>query len=226
MVQGREPSVFQGTGPEGHRGRMRKRLLDNPGALADYEIIEMLLFLGVPRRDTKPLAKGLVLRFGGFREALLAQPALLMAAGVPSLAAEGFGVVADAAQKLAEAERREMVILGDRIALDRYFADATRPWRLGLSLLLLGTRNQVITEHACEKADTASVSRQVLREALRHHATAAIIVRREAGVATITGPDRDLLRQVRQGAEALSIAVHDLVVVGPDRTWRSLGSER
>ena len=221
-MQGREAEAIRGTGPQGHRGRMRKRLLDNPGALADYEILEMLLFLGIPRRDTKPLAKGLVIRFGGYREALLAQPSLLEAAGVPPLAAEGFGVVADAAARLAEAERRDTVILGDRFALDGYLGDVTRPWRPGISVLLLGTRNQVLADYAFEKADAPSVVKHVLREALRCHATAAIIVRRGPGIPQVTEPDRAMLRQVREGAEALSIAVHNLVVVGQDRRWVSL----
>ncbi|MHA4801761.1 hypothetical protein, partial [Enterococcus faecium] len=56
---------FPSTGPHGHRARMRARLLARGGAgLADYEIIEMLLFLGIPRGDTKPLAKAAINRFG------------------------------------------------------------------------------------------------------------------------------------------------------------------
>lgn len=52
------PKPFTSTGPYGHRSRMRGRLLAGEFALADYEILEMLLFLGIPRKDTKPLAKG------------------------------------------------------------------------------------------------------------------------------------------------------------------------
>ena len=68
------PSVpFASTGPHGHRQRMRERLLARgPGALADYEVLEMLLFLSIPRRDTKPLAKAAINRFGSLRAVLLA----------------------------------------------------------------------------------------------------------------------------------------------------------
>ncbi len=221
-MQGRPPAIIQGTGPQGHRGRMRKRLLDNPGALADYEILEMLLFFGISRRDTKPLAKGLVLRFGGFREALLAQPDLLEAAGLPALAARSFRMVADAAERLAEAERRETVILGDRTALDAYLRGHPGPWRPGVSVLLLGTRNQVLADTACEDADSPAVVKQLLREALRSHATAAILVRRAAGAAQISDRDRAMLRQVIDHARPLSITIHNLLVVGPDRRWLSL----
>ena len=69
----RPPPPFSSTGPHGHRRRMRERLL-NAGAasLADYEILEMLLFLGIPRRDTKPLAKALINSFGSLAGVLTA----------------------------------------------------------------------------------------------------------------------------------------------------------
>ena len=67
--------MFESTGPHGHRGRMRGKLLAHgPGALADYELLEMLLFLGIARRDTKPLAKATLNRFGGLAETLAAPP--------------------------------------------------------------------------------------------------------------------------------------------------------
>src|SRR5271155_2322052 len=62
---------FTSTGPHGHRERMRGRLLEKgAAALADYEILEMLLFLGIARRDTKPLAKAMINRFGSLAAAL------------------------------------------------------------------------------------------------------------------------------------------------------------
>ena len=60
-----KPPAFASIGPHGHRQRMRERLLARgPGGLADYEILEMLLFLGIRRGDTKPLAKAAINRFG------------------------------------------------------------------------------------------------------------------------------------------------------------------
>ena len=60
----------------GHRERLRQRFLDvAPDALADYELLELLLFFSVYRRDTKPLAKELIARFGGLGAALAADPA-------------------------------------------------------------------------------------------------------------------------------------------------------
>ena len=56
------------SGTEGHRDRMRARLLAaGPDALADHEMLEMVLFLALPRRDTKPLARLLLTRFAQLR---------------------------------------------------------------------------------------------------------------------------------------------------------------
>src|SRR5476649_810123 len=84
-------------GAEGHRNRMRARLLAaGPDALADHEMLEMLLFLALPRRDTKPIARELLHRFGGFGAAVTASPGELR--GV-----EGLGDAGIAALKLAHA---------------------------------------------------------------------------------------------------------------------------
>jgi len=201
---------------------MRGRLLKDPAALADYEILEMLLFLGIPRRDTKPLAKGLIMRFGGLAKALMAGATPLSEAGVPPRAAEAFKMIADAAEQLTRAQHRDPVMLGDHHALAGYLADGARPWRQGWSVVLLGTRNQVLAERACDAADAAAVAGQVLREALGRHATAVILVRGSAGSPEITDADRALFKTVRERAEALSITLHDLVVIGRDRRWCSL----
>lgn len=221
-MQGQQTDIIQGTGPQGHRGRMRGRLLKDPVALADYEILEMLLFLGIPRRDTKPLAKGLIMRFGGFAKALMAGAKPLDEAGVPPRGAEAFKMIADAAEQLTKAQHRDPVMLGDHVALARYLADGARPWRQGWSMVLLGTRNQVVAERACDAADAAAVAGQVLREALGRHATAVILVRGSAGPPEITEADCALFQTVQERAEALSVTLYDLVVIGEDRRWCSL----
>ena len=63
----------------GHRHRLRDRLIwGGPGALADYEVLEVLLFAALPRGDTKALAKSLIAEFGSLGEVLSAPPEMLM----------------------------------------------------------------------------------------------------------------------------------------------------
>ena len=70
---------FESTGPHGHRGRMRDKLLTRgPDALADYELLEMLLYFAMPRGDTKPLAKALINRYGSFANVLAAPKQALL----------------------------------------------------------------------------------------------------------------------------------------------------
>lgn len=61
----------------GHRERLRQRFKAAPDALADYELLELLLFRVIPRADTKPLAKSLLTRFGSLAEVLGAPEKLL-----------------------------------------------------------------------------------------------------------------------------------------------------
>ena len=205
---------------------MRGRLLKDPAALADYEILEMLLFLGIPRRDTKPLAKGLIMRFGGLAKALMAGAKPLDEAGVPPRAAEAFKMIADAAEQLTKAQHQDPVILRDHHAVARYLADGARPWRQGWSVLLLGTRNQVIAQPACDATDAPSVIGQVLREALGRHATGVVLVRGSQGPPEVTEADGALFKTIQERAEALSITPYDLVVIGRDRRWCSLAGRR
>ena len=68
---------------EGHRARLRQRLLDGgPDALLDHELVEYLLALAIPRRDTKAQAKALIARYGGLGPLLEAEPAVLRKEGL------------------------------------------------------------------------------------------------------------------------------------------------
>jgi len=114
--RGDELSELAGKAPHffGHRARLRQRLIaGGPDALPDYELLEILLFAGNPRGDVKPLAKGLLERFGSFGEVLSADADDLL--GVPGLGEAGVAAlksVREAALRLSRAELRERPILG------------------------------------------------------------------------------------------------------------------
>lgn len=82
-------------GAEGHRARMRARLLQaGPDALADHEMLEMVLFLALPRRDTKPIARALLDQFGGFGAVISASmPELLRVDGLGEAGAAALKVI-------------------------------------------------------------------------------------------------------------------------------------
>ena len=210
-------STFSSTGPEGHRSRMRARLLAGATALADYEILEMLLFLGITRRDTKPEAKRLINRFGSLAATIMAGHKLLRDAGLHQRAIEALELVAEAAVQLARAERVERVMLGNWTALEQYLDVPTRTLQPpGFSALLLNNRNQLLAEHRWPpEVDAATLGREMLRHALERHATAVILVRNRADApAMLSGEDRDLHARLERIASALSVTLHDLIVIG------------
>lgn len=223
-----ESIPFQSTGPAGHRSRMRDRLLAGPAALADYEILEMLLFLGIPRRDTKPQAKGLINRFGSLAATLTAGRGPLRAAGLEQRAIEAFDLVAEAAAQLSRAESGERVMLGNWTALERYLNLPSRVHQpAAFGALLLNNRNQLLAEHRWQPdVDAATLGREMLRYALERHATAVILLRNQAEAQPVlTGADRALHARLEQAGAALSVLVHDLVVIGGG-DWISLRQQR
>ena len=100
---------------EGHRARMRARLLTaGPDALLDHELLEMVLFLAVPRRDVKPIARALLARFGSFAGAVSAPLNDLRAVeGIGDAGAAALHTIRAAALRLARAEVRERPLLGN-----------------------------------------------------------------------------------------------------------------
>jgi DNA repair protein RadC len=91
-MRAEEVKPFASTGPAGHRARMRVRLAERGGAaLADHEVLEMLLFFGIPSGDVKPLAKATINRFGSLAAALGAEPERL--AGLPGWGARAAAAV-------------------------------------------------------------------------------------------------------------------------------------
>src|SRR3977135_2700615 len=90
----------------GHRQRLRERFVTaGADALADYELLELLLFLAIPQRDTKPLAKALIAKFGSFADVIAAKrERLLEVEGVKDGTVMALKIVEAAALRLAKAK--------------------------------------------------------------------------------------------------------------------------
>ena len=203
---------------------MRTRLLARPAALADYEIIEMLLFLGIPRRDTKPEAKGLINRFGSLAAALRATGDELGRAGLPPAVADAFGVVAAAAAHLSQVAPATRPRLSDWTALERYLDPAARARQPpGFAALLLDSRNQLLGERRwAAETDWAVLQKELLQHAVGQYAAALILVR-SAGrdMPDILPEDRGRYAGLSRAAGNLSVLLHDLLVIGGG-DWLSL----
>ncbi|MBO1077254.1 DNA repair protein RadC (plasmid) [Roseomonas marmotae] len=211
-----------GTGPHGHRRRMREKLLTRgPGALADYEILEMLLFFAFPQSDTKPLAKRLINRHGSFA-AVLAAPSeeLLAQADLGAQSVAALKLVQDTALRLAQAEVVERPVLNSWDRLMGYLDTAlVRETGEQHRMLFLDSRNRLIADETQAPDSTTPVSpRAVIRRALELHATALILVHHQPNAAP--APSRaeiERTRQIKAAGAVLSVVVHDHLILGSRR---------
>ena len=218
---------FAGTGPQGHRARMRERLLERGAdGLADYEMLEMLLFFAFKQGDTKPLAKALINRFGSFAGVLAAPMETLMAIrGLGPHAVAAVKLVQAAAVRLARAEAVEQPVLNnwDRL-MDYLNAVMAREKVEQFRVLFLDPKNRLIADEAQAKGTvnhTPVYPREVVKRALELHATAIILVHNHpSGDPTPSREDVEMTREIERAAGTLGILVHDHIVIGNGK-WLS-----
>ncbi len=219
------------TSMEQHRARMRHRLLTGgPEALADHELLEMALFLALPRRDTKPVAYRLLARFGSFANAIAA-PANDIAAveGMGEASAAALKLVQAAALRLSRAEVADRPVLSHWDALMAYLnaAMAREPLEQ-FRILFLDTRLRLLADEAQTRGTvdhTPVYPREVVRRALELQATAIILAHNHPSGGLQPSPDDiAMTRQIVDAARTLSIAVHDHVIIGNGR-WLSFRNE-
>ncbi len=220
------------TGADGHRERLRTRLLTaGPDALADHELLEALLFLAVLRRDTKPIARELIARFGSFAAVIAAPPAeLATVADVGPSVVAAIKTVQAAALRLARAEvKSHQPVLNnwDRL-MDYLNAVMARERVEQFRVLFLDTRNRLLADEAQSRGTvnhTPVYPREVVKRALELNATALILVHNHpSGDPTPSSEDVAMTREIRDAARALSVVLHDHVIVGNGR-WLSFRRE-
>lgn len=197
---------------------MRERLLARgAGTLADYEVLEMLLFLGIPRRDTKPLAKAAINRFGDLAAVLDAPDPALAGLGLGGPCARVLGVVREAARRLALADAVEKPQLNTWDRLSAYLDETlVRRPEAGLRLLLLDGRNRLLGDEAVPGGlDDPGLARAAGERALRLHATALIVVdHRPAGGLDYREADVEAVNRLKERAALLAVLLHDVLIAG------------
>ena len=216
----------------GHRSRLRKRFLAGGGeALADYELIELLLFQALPRQDTKWIAKALLKRFGSYAAVLHAEPAELAAVErVGEAAVVAIKTVAVAAGRLAHQEAFEQPVLNswDRVVAYLRVKMANQKTE-SFRILFLDTRNRLIADEEQQRGTvnhTPLYPREVMKRALDLAASAVILVHNHpSGDPSPSKADIDLTKEVRDLGAGMGVTVHDHVIVarGGHSSFRSLG---
>lgn len=206
----------------GHRERLRARFREaGAEALADYELLELLLFRAIPRRDVKPLAKQLLAKFGSFAEVITASPARLAEAELSDGAITEFRLVQAAAQRLTRGAVKKRPVLSSWSSVLEYcraamaFADKEQ-----FRILFLDKRNQLIADELQQVGTvdhTPVYPREVVKRALELSATAIILVHNHpSGDPTPSPADIQMTQAVHDIAKPLGIALHDHIIVGKE----------
>lgn len=205
----------------GHRARLRQRLFDGgPDALLDHELVEYLLALAIPRRDTKPLAKALLHEFGGIAGLLTADAkALARVPGMGETSAAAIKAAHAAALRLLRAEVAEKPMLANWQALLDYLrADMAHHSIERVRVLHLNSKNMLIRDELVSEGsiDEAAVYiREIVRRAIDLGSAAIILVHNHpSGDPSPSRADIELTRNLIDAAKRLGISVHDHIIIG------------
>jgi len=224
MPPKRDPSLAEAPPHfHGHREWLRARFREaGPEALADYEMLELILFRAIPQRDVKPLAKTLLEKFGSYAEVISAPPERLKEVdGLGDAAVTEFKIVAAAAQRLAKGQVRKRPVLSSwSSVLDYCRAAQAFAEKEQFRILFLDKRNQLIADKVQQQGTvdhTPVYPREVVKRALELSATAIILVHNHpSGDPTPSSADIEMTKQVANVAKPLGVQLYDHIIVGKD----------
>ncbi|MBY0421884.1 MAG: DNA repair protein RadC [Parvularculaceae bacterium] len=216
----------------GHRDRLRERFARaGVAGVQDYELLELILFRALPRRDVKPLAKELLARFGGFAEVVAAPvERLVETKGVSETVALEIKIVQAAALKLMQERVLNRTVIGNWNALLSYCRAAMADeQKEQFRILFLDKKNNLIADEVQQQGTvdhTPVYPREVVKRALELGASAIILAHNHpSGDPTPSRADVDMTNQIVRAAQTLGIAVHDHIVIGKAReaSFKALG---
>jgi DNA repair protein RadC len=179
----------------GHRDRLRERFLrGGVDALQDYEILELILFMALPRRDVKPLAKKLIQNFGSFNKVFHASVSDLVAFGLSETTAISIKTIEAASFHLMKQD-----VIGQPVL---------NSWAKLLDYIQATMAHEGTVDH------TPAYPREIVKRALELSATAIILVHNHpSGDSTPSKADIDMTQAIIAAARPLGIVIHDHLVV-------------
>jgi DNA repair protein RadC len=204
----------------GHRDRLRTRFAEVGDGLPDYELLELILFRSIPRRDVKPITKEILKRFGTFAEALAAPPQRLMEIdGVGESVVSDLKLVQAAARRVTRGAIAKRPVLSSWSAVLDYCRTAMAfAEKEQFRLLFLDKRNALIADEVQQSGTvdhTPVYPREVVKRALELSASAVILVHNHpGGDPTPSRADIEMTRLIVEVAKPLGISVHDHIIVG------------
>ncbi|HZV17605.1 MAG TPA: DNA repair protein RadC [Sphingobium sp.] len=227
-----EKEISQAPDASGHRARLRQRLArGGPDALLDHELVEYLLALAIPRRDTKPLARQLIARFGGLGGLLTADwGALSQVPGLSETSIAALKIAQAAALRLLKSEVTERPVLAswqallDYLRADMAFLPVER-----VRVLHLNARNMLIRDdHMGDGSiDQAAIYvREVVKRTVELGSSSLVLVHNHpSGLPEPSRQDVAITRQIVEATRPLGVTVHDHLIIGSEghSSMRSMG---
>lgn len=215
----------------GHRARVRERVLTaGIDTLADYELLELLLFYSIERIDTKPLAKRLLERFGTLGDVFAAEPEQLREFEIDQRTLVHFKAMREVGRRLAERKVKDMPVLTNwQQLIDYCYAALAHEKTEQFRILFLDRKNVLIADEVQQRGTidhTPVYPREVVKRALALNAAALILVHNHpSGDPKPSRDDIEMTREIKAAAEALGISIHDHLVIGRKghASFRSLG---
>lgn len=207
-----------------HRKRLRERFLNGgASALPDYEMLELVLFRAIPRKDVKPLARLLLETFGDFNRVISASPErLLPIRGVGESVVCELKIVEAAAQRLARSKViQKHVISGWDAIVDYCHTTMAHRETEQFRVLYLDRKNVLIEDEEQARGTVDHVPvypREVVKRALELNASALILVHNHpSGDPSPSQSDIAVTAQINEAAIALGLTLHDHLIVGKSR---------
>jgi DNA repair protein RadC len=204
----------------GHRSRAKEKLIKSKnGSLYDYEILELLLFHSIPRKDVKPLAKKLIQAFGNLGNVIYASPEKLSL--IPELGNSTFvlfKLLQETLQRVTKEQLSKKTIIGSWDQLITY-ARTSIGYRSteNLHILFLNSKNIMITDEVHEHGSTNSISiypREIVKSALYHDASSIILIHNHpSGITKPSKADISITTEIQQALISINVSVIDHVII-------------
>jgi len=210
----------------GHRKRLREKFLRSGLAgFHDYEIIELLLTLGSPRKDCKQQAKKVIKKFKTLRAALAASPQeLQQIEGIGPHSAFGIKLVREVAAEFLKQKIVDKPVYKSAKEIFDYLYHSMRDLKKEVfKVIYLNTQNQIIdiADLFEGTVDSSSISpREVMENAIKHNTTSLIFVHNHpSGNPEPSPSDKQVTRDLVYAGSIMQIRVLDHIIIGGNKYY-------
>lgn len=212
----------------GHRERLRKRFLLGGGKdMPDYELLELLLMIALPRRDVKPLAKEMIKKFGSFAEVINAPLEELMNfSGVKENTATVLKIVRECSIRTSwqNLKSADAPVINTFDAMVDYCRSAMAYQTIEeFRIIFLDSKLHVIAEEVQQRGTVDQVAihpREVIKSAMMHGASAMILVHNHpSGIVTPSKADIEITKRIHEAGEVVSIRLFDHLIISKSSVY-------